>query len=144
MIASTFQQLYICFRCQATRLDWPKYCRVSGWIRNQRWRPGIGSAYEITCSAAMRDSYKIPTAIPMFLRSSNMTALVRILSYIWVSGILKMASCSRKWIYTVHNLPQTMTWKGIQISSVMMLDAQNISIIGISLPPCLQEEIVIP
>jgi len=38
-------------------------------------------------SAAMRDSIKIPTAIPMFLRSSNMTALVRILSYVRVSGI---------------------------------------------------------
>jgi len=37
-----------------------------------------------------------------FLRSSNVTALVRILSYVWVSGISKMATCNRKWKYTTN------------------------------------------
>jgi len=51
------------------------YRTTSRWVTNQRWRPRTRSAYEITCSAAMRDSNKIPMAILMFLRSSNMTAL---------------------------------------------------------------------
>jgi len=33
------------------------------------------------CSACIHDSNEIPTAIPMFSRSSNVTGLVRILSY---------------------------------------------------------------
>jgi len=81
----------------------------------------------------MRDINKIQTAIPMFLRSSNMTALVRILPYVRVSGISEISACNRKWIYTT-NLPQTLTWKSIQISPVMMLDAKNISMfVGISI-----------
>jgi len=28
-------------------------------VKNQRWRPETGSAYEITCSSAMRDSNEI-------------------------------------------------------------------------------------
>jgi len=46
-----------------------------------------------------------------------MTALVRILSYVMVSSMSKMAACKRKWIYTT-NLPQTQMWKSIRISSV--------------------------
>jgi len=74
-----------------------------------------------------------------------MTALVRILSYVRVSGISKMAACNRMWIYTT-NLPQTLMWENIRISPVMMLDAKNIGIaVGISLLPCIQAEIcVIP
>jgi len=72
-------------------------------------------------------------SMPMFLRSSNMTALLRILSYVRVSGISKMATCNQKWIYTT-NLPQALTWKSIWISPVMMLDAKNIAIaVGILL-----------
>jgi len=118
---------------------------VSGKLQmaaNYRWRPGTGSAYEITCSAAMRNSNKITTAMPKFFRSSNMTALARILSYVRVSGISKMAGCNRKWIYTT-NLPQIVTWwNSIRISPVMMLDAKNISIyVGNSLRSCIQAEI---
>jgi len=74
-----------------------------------------------------------------------MTALERILSYVRVSGISKMAACNRKWIYTT-NLPQTLAWKRIRISQVMMLDAKNIHIaVGISLLSRIQAEIyVIP
>jgi len=82
------------------------------------------SSYQIRCSAAKRNSNNIPSAIPMFLRSSNMTALVRILSYVMMSGISKMAACNRNWIYTT-SLPQTLTWKSIRISPVMMLDSNN-------------------
>jgi len=46
MIGSEFT--YLCFRCRATRLDWSKRCCVSGWVRNQRWRPVTGSEYGIT------------------------------------------------------------------------------------------------
>jgi len=81
----------------------------------------------------------------MFLRSSNVTALVRILSYVMISGISKMAACNRKWINTT-NVPQTLTWKGIQISTVGILDAINKDLaVGISLLSCIQAEIyVIP
>jgi len=70
---------------------------MSGWVRNQRWRPGTGSRYELTyISACMRDGNEIPTATPMCFRSCNMTALVQILSYVRVSGISKMAAYNRK------------------------------------------------
>jgi len=72
----------------------------------------------------MQDSKKIPTAIPVFFRSSNMTALVRILSYVRVSGISKMTACNQNWIYTT-NLPQTLAWKSIRISPVMMFDVNT-------------------
>jgi len=140
-IATEFQRLYLCFRYEATRLDWSKYCRLLGWVRNQRCRPGTGSAYEITCSLAMRGSIKIPTVIARFLRSSNMTALVRILSYVRVISILKMAACNQKWIYTTNWL-QILTWKSIRISPVILFDAKNISIsVGISLLSSIQVEI---
>jgi len=89
MIATKFLRLYLCFRCQATRLDWSKYWRLSGWVRNQRWQPVTGpvtgSGYEITyISDCMRDNNEIPTAIPMFSISSNTTDF----------GILKK-KCSR-------------------------------------------------
>jgi len=130
------------FSMSSNTTDWSKHCRLSGWVRNQRWRPGTGSAYEIMCSAAMQDDNTIPTAILMFLRSSNMTALiVRILSYVRVSGISKMAACNRNWINSTY-FPQNLTWKSIRISPVMMLDAKNISIfLGIVLPSCIQTEI---
>jgi len=51
-----------------------------------------------------------------------------------------MAACN---LYTT-NLPQTLTWKSIQISPVMMLDANNINIpIGISLLSRIQAEIYV-
>jgi len=69
----------------------------------------------------------------LFLRSSKITALVQILSYVKVSGISKMAACNQKWIYT-PNLPQTLMSKSIQISPVMILDPKNIGVaVGISL-----------
>jgi len=81
----------------------------------------------------------------MFLRSSNITSLVQLLSYARVSGIWEMASCNRKWEYT-SNPPQTTTQKSIRISAVMMLDAKNVSIaVEISLLSRIQAEIyVIP
>jgi len=89
----------------------------------------------------MRDSNTIATAIPMFLRSSNMTALVRILSYVWVSGISKMVAYNRKWIYNTY-LPQILTWnKTIRIGPVMILDAEKINIaVGFSLLSRMQAE----
>jgi len=75
----------------------------------------------------MRCSKQIPKAIPMFLESSNMTALVRIPSYVRVCGISKMAVCNRKWIYTT-NQQHTLTWKSMRINPVITLDAKNISI----------------
>jgi len=75
----------------------------------------------------MRYSNTIPSAIPIFLRSSNMTAFLRILPLVRVSGISKMAACNQEWLYTI-NLPQTLTWKSIRISPVMTLDAKNIGI----------------
>jgi len=56
-------------------------------IKNKR--PVTGSGCEITyisASACIHDSNEITTAIPVFSGSSNMTALVRILSY--VSGVV--------------------------------------------------------
>jgi len=71
-MATKFQRLYLFFRCQATRMDCSKHCRVSGWVRNQRWRPITGSDCGTTyISACMLDSNDIPTAIPMFSMSSN-------------------------------------------------------------------------
>jgi len=71
-----------------------------------------------------------------------MTALVRILSYVRLSVISKMAARNLKWIYTT-NLPQTLTWKSIRIP-VMMLDAKNINIaVGISLLSHMQAEIYV-
>jgi len=97
MTATKFQRLYICFRRQATRLNWSKHYRLSGWVKNQRWRPGTGWAHEIAyISACMHDSNDISTAIPMLSRSGIMTALVRILSYVMVSGISKTAANNRK------------------------------------------------
>jgi len=53
-----------------------RYCPLPGWVVYQRWRPATGSGYRITyISACMHDSNEIPTAIPMFKRSSNMTGL---------------------------------------------------------------------
>jgi len=70
-----------------------------------------------------------------------MSELVRILSYVRVSGILKMAACNRKWIYTT-NLSHTLTWKSILNSPVMVLDAKNINIaVGIPLLSRIQAEI---
>jgi len=70
-------------------------------VRNQRWPPGTGSRYEITCSSAcVRDSNEIPTATPMFSKASNVTALVQILSYFRVNGISK--ACNRKLILIYH------------------------------------------
>jgi len=56
-----------------------------------------------------------------------------------------MAACNGKWIYTT-NLPQTLTWKSVGISPVMILDAKNINMaVGISMISRLQAEIyVIP
>jgi len=53
----------------------------------------------------MRDN-NIPTAIPMFLRSNNMTALVRILTYVWWLEY-------QRWRYVTGSgyLTQTLTWK---------------------------------
>jgi len=101
--------LYLCFRCQATGLDCSKHCCVSGWVRNQRWRPVTGSEYGITfISACIHDSNEIPRAILMFSKSgitTATTALVRILSYVSVNGISKMADnnriCLRNNVYLV-------------------------------------------
>jgi len=111
MIATKFLRLYLCFLCRATRLHWSKHCRVSGWVRNQRWRPVTGSGYGITL---------IQTTMSMLLRSSNMIELVRILSYVRMSGISKMATCNRKWMHRpTTKLQQTLTWKNIRISPVI-------------------------
>jgi len=67
--------------------------------KSKKLPPGTRSRSEITyISAGTNDNNKIPTALPMVLRLSNMTALVRILSYVRVSGISKMAVCNRKCI----------------------------------------------
>jgi len=88
----------------------------------------------------MRDSNNIQTAIHMFLRSNNMIALVSILSYVRVSSKSKMAACNRRWIYTTH-LPQTLMWKSIRISPIMMLNAKNIGMtVRMSLLSCIQAE----
>jgi len=52
--------------------------------------------YNTYIFAAIPDSNKIPTAIPMFLGSGNMTRLGRILSDVWVSGESKMAAINRE------------------------------------------------
>jgi len=100
MIATQFQRLYLCFRCQATRLDWSKNCRFSGCVRNQRWRPGTGSANEITCSATMRDGNKILTAIPNVfkLKQHDCTRC----EYCPMSGwmVYQKAAYNSEWIYT--------------------------------------------
>jgi len=129
MMATKFQPQYhlylyhLYFRCQARRRDWSKFCRLSVWVRNQRWwwKPEVHMKPR---SSAMRDSNTIPTALLMFLRSSNITALARILSYVRVSGISKMVAGNRKWKYTT-NFPQNLTWKSIRISPAMMLDVKN-------------------
>jgi len=72
-----------------------------------------------------------------------MTALVRMLSYVRVSGISKIAAYNRKWIY-ITKLSQTLTWKSIRISPVTMLAAEDISIlVGNSLLSCIQAEIYV-
>jgi len=47
-IITKFQRLYLCFRCQATEIDWLKHSRLSGWVSNQRWRSVTGSGYGLT------------------------------------------------------------------------------------------------
>jgi len=72
-----------------------------------------------------------------------MTAIVRILCYVTVSDISKMATYNRKWLYTT-NLPQPLTWKSIRISPVMILDVKNLNItVGISLLSRVQAEIYV-
>jgi len=67
MIATKFQRLYLCFRRQATQLDWSGHCCLSSWVRIQRWRLVTRCGYEIThISACMHDSNEIPTAIPIY------------------------------------------------------------------------------
>jgi len=97
MIITTFQRRYLCFRGCATQLDQCKHCRVSGRVRNRRWRPVTGRAHKTTCiSACTHDGIQNPTATPMLSRSRIMTALVRILSYVRVSGISKKTAYNRK------------------------------------------------
>jgi len=62
-----------------------EHTTTSGWVIYQRWPPVTGSAYEIAyISACMRDSNEIPTDIPLFLASSIITGLIRILFHVRV------------------------------------------------------------
>jgi len=58
-----------------------------GWVRNKKWRPETGSGYGITYIwVCIHDSNEITTAIPMFLASSIITELIRILFRVRVYG----------------------------------------------------------
>jgi len=51
---------------------------MSGCVVNQRWPLVAGNGYEIIhISDCVHESNEIPTAIPMFSGSSNMTGLVK-------------------------------------------------------------------
>jgi len=76
-------------------------------------RPVHNSQLPCLASASVSISWKLPHPHHW-----------RILSYVRVSGISKMAACNRKWIYTT-NSPRTLTWKRIRNCPVMMLDAKN-------------------
>jgi len=77
MIATKLQQLYPCFRGQATRRDYWECSPMSRRVGNQRWRPLTGSRQEITyISARIHDSNVIPTATPMFSGSCNTDRLL--------------------------------------------------------------------
>jgi len=116
--------------------DWSKHCRLSRWVRNKRWRLVTSSGFEITCiSACIHDSNGIPTAILMFSRSGIMTALVRILSFVRVSGISKVAAYNRKCL-------RNNVYLSFYTSAVMMHDLKNIGMaVGILLPSCVQAEL---
>jgi len=97
------------------------------------------------CAIRVYSLTKNGSILSTFLISSNMTALVRILSYDGVSGISKMVACDRKWIFTT-NSPRTLTLKSIRIrpSPVIIPNAKNINIsVGISLLSCTQAEIYV-
>jgi len=80
-----------------------------------------GSGYEITyISVCIHDSNEIPTTIPMLSRSSIMMALVRILSYVMVSGISKIAAYNRKCL-------RNNVYLSFYTSAVMIHDLKNIS-----------------
>jgi len=98
-------------RCQ--QIDWSKHCRLSGWVRNQRWRPLTGSGYEITyISACVRVSNEIPTTI-FSVKQHNWTDQNTAVSRGWVSN--------KRW--------QSVTGSGYGISyiSVCIHDSNDIS-----------------
>jgi len=99
MIATKFQQLYLCFWGQGSgnteRLV--GYSLMSGYVVNQRWRPLTGSLYEITyISARTHDSNGISTANPTFSRSRNSVELVSILPDVNGSRKFKMAAVKQE------------------------------------------------
>jgi len=92
-------------------MDWTKHCRVSGWVKNQRWRPVTGSGYGITyISACTHDSNKILTNILMFLTSSITTGLILILVHFRVCGkfvvYIQFRLLPPSWYTTHHNIGQ--------------------------------------
>jgi len=98
-------------------------------VVNQRWRPETGSAYEITCCAAMRDSNKIPKAMPMFFL--DRATRLHLCEYCPISGWVVYQRwwpvSGSEYIPYIYHKP-CMTWKIIRISPVVMLDAKKISI----------------
>jgi len=142
VIATQFQRLCLCFRCHATRLDWSKYSRLSGWVRNQRLRLGTGSAYELSYSAAMRDSNTILRAI--YLGFWDPVTWLHLCEYCpmsgWVVHQIWRPVTGSGYIPQIYYKPN---WRGrvFGCSPVMMLDAKNISIsVGISLLSLIQAE----
>jgi len=111
MVAKKFQRLYLCFQCQAARRDWSKHCRLSGWVRNQRWRSGTGIVYEITCGSAMRDINKLQR---LYICFWDRATWLHLCGYCPMSGWVVY----QRWRPVPGSsgyIPQTLTWKSIWI-----------------------------
>jgi len=106
-------------------------CRGEWEIKDGGLKPAVWNNVYIAQLCENATNFQLQYIL--FLRSSNMPALVRILrilSYVRVSVISKMADCNRKWIHSTHLLQIYHTlWRGRVFGLVvMMLDAKNISI----------------
>jgi len=95
-------------------------------------------------SACIHDTNEIPTATPTLSRSCIMTALVRILSYVRVSSISKMAAYN--WI-SAFRLQAAIFDFSLTYTAVFRLvlpDRENIDIaVGILLLSCVQAELYV-
>ena len=67
-MATNFQRLCPCFRCQATCLNSGKLCLTFGCFKLQRWQQKLKTICKITTyiSAPIHDNNKIPTTILRF------------------------------------------------------------------------------
>jgi len=100
MIATTFQRLHPCFRAQATRKDYWKYCPMPAYVIHQRWRPLTGSKQEMAAERMAwggnfapfniwglnyRERCKTTDKV-WFVREANLNLKVKTCKYGYVTG----------------------------------------------------------